>query len=104
MALVCGLIWGVVGGLVSFFYFNLLLAAGIGYATGEAVGLAVNRKRGAGLATIAGISVALSYLISNVALFGGAASLWVFFNPLHLLYDLAALGLGIFLAVSRLRK
>ena len=71
MALVCGLIWGVVGGLVSFFYFNLLLGAGIGYATGEAVGLAVNRKRGAGLATIAGISVALSYFISNAALFGG---------------------------------
>ena len=90
MAIVCGVVWGVVRGFVPFFYLNLLLAPGAGYAIGEVVSFSVNRKRGTGLATIAGIAVAISYLVSLP------------FGLFHIL-DLLALALGIFVAVTRLR-
>ena len=98
MAIVCGLVWGVVIGLVPFFYLNLLLAPGFGYAIGEVVSLSVNRKRGIGLATVAGIAVAMSYLAS-ILLFP-----WGFpFSLFNLVLDLIAVALGIFVAVIRLR-
>ena len=100
MAIVCGVVWGLIGGFVPFFYLNLLLAPGAGYAIGEVVSLSVNRKRGTGLATIAGIAVAISYLVSNFLPFLP----WGFtFGLFHILFDLLALALGIYVAVSRLR-
>ena len=90
MAIICGIAWGVVGIFVPFFFLNFLLAAGVGYAIGEVVSLSVNRKRSTGLATVAGIAVAISYLVS------------LYFGFFHIL-DLLALALGIFVAVTRLR-
>ncbi len=101
MAVVCGVIWGVVGGLLSFklfvpiFFFNLLLGPAVGYAIGEVVSISVNRKRGKGLAAVAGIAVAISYLVSIFLP-------WGLIFGFHLL-DLLALALGIFVAVTRLR-
>lgn len=96
MAIVCGVAWGVIGLLVPFLFLNFLLAAGVGYAIGEVVSLSVNRKRGTGLATIAGIAVAISYLVSLLLPWG------FIFGLFHIL-DLLALALGIFVAVTRLR-
>ena len=93
MAIVCGIIWGVIEGLVPFFYLNLLLAPGVGYAIGEVVSLSVNRKRGTGLAIVAGVAVAISYLVSILLPWGFGFRL----------FDLLALALGIFVAVTRLR-
>jgi len=97
MAIVCGIAWGVVTGFVPFFYLNLLLAPGVGYAIGELVSLSVNRKRGTRLAVIAGTAVAISYFIT----------LWAFYlfpiGTFSILYHLVALALGIFVAVTRLR-
>jgi len=90
MAIVCGVVWGVVRGFVPFFFLNLLLAPGAGYAIGEVVSISVNRKRGKGLAMVAGIAVAISYLVS------------LLFGLFHII-DLLALALGIFVAVTRLR-
>ena len=93
MAIVCGIAWRVVTGFVRFFLLNLILAAGAGYVIGELVSLSVNRKRGTGLAVIAGSALVVSYLVS-------------IFSPWGLsfrLFDLLALALGIFVAVSRLR-
>ena len=92
MAAACGIVWGLVINLVPFFYLNLLLAAGVGYAIGEVISLSVNRKRGKGVAAVAGIAVIISYLIST--LFWGV--------PFHLL-DLLSIALGVFVAVTRLR-
>ncbi len=106
MAMVTGVIWWVVRGLVPFFLLNLILAAGAGYAIGELVSLSVNRKRGKGLATIAGVAVVISYLASLwfVSLLSGIPLRWVLhFNPLNIVFDLVAIALGIFLAVTRLR-
>ena len=96
MAIVCGVVWGLVGIFLRFFLLNFLLAAGVGYVIGEVVSLAVNRKRGRGLATVAGIAVVISYLVSIFLPVGLHLSLF------HLL-DLLALALGIFVAVTRLR-
>jgi len=93
MAIVCGIAWGVVRAYVPFILFNLLLAAGAGYAIGEVVSLSVNRKRGTGLAIVGGIAVVISYLVSIFFAWGLSFSL----------LDLLALALGIFVAVIRLR-
>ena len=97
MAIICGIVWGLVGNFVPL-YLNLLIAPGVGYAIGEVVSLSVNRKRGTGLAVVAGIAVAMSYLAS-ILLFP-----WGFpFSLFNLVLDLIAVALGIFVAVIRLR-
>jgi len=93
MAILCGIIWGVIRGWVPFLYLNLLLAPGVGYAIGEVVSLSVNRKRGTGLAIVASLAVAISYLIGILLPWGFGFRL----------FDLLALALGIFVAVTRLR-
>ena len=109
MSIVCGIGWGLINSLVDFFYLNLLLAAGAGYAIGEVVSLSVNRKRGRGLATIAGTALIISYLLSIIFLRGlslGAFGILLYFASIGLfgiLFGLIALALGIYMAVSRLR-
>ena len=93
MAIVCGIIWGGVGGFVRFFLLSLVLAAGAGYVIGEVISLSVNRKRGTGLAVIAGGALVVSYLVSILLPWGFGFQL----------FDLLALALGIFVAVIRLR-
>lgn len=93
MAIVCGIAWGMVMRFVPLFYLNLLLALGAGYAIGELVSLSVNRKRGTGLAIIAGNAVVISYLVSFLFQPGFPFGL----------FSLLALALGIFVAVTRLR-
>jgi len=97
MALVTGVIWGVVNQFIPFFYLNLLLSAGVGYAIGEVVSLSVNRKRGRGLAVVAGTGVAISYLVSTLLFLGLPYGLF------HIIIDILSLVLGIFVAVTRLR-
>lgn len=97
MAIAGGLVWGLIDGLVPFFYLNLVLAAAAGYAIGEVVGLSVNRKRGRGLAVIGGIAVFISYLV-NVFSFGALP-----FGAFRIIFDLVAIGIGIYVAVNRLR-
>jgi len=93
VAVAVGLVWGLISMLLPFFYLNLLLAAGAGYAVGEVISLSANRKRGPWLAAIGGLALVLSYLIGILSPWG------LYFN----LFDLLALALGIYLAVSRLR-
>ena len=98
MAVVCGIVWGTVISFVPFFYLNLLLAPGAGYAIGEVISLSVNHKRGIGLATVAGFAVVVSYLFG--ILIGIFFPFWgLGFTP----FDILALALGIFVAVTRLR-
>jgi hypothetical protein len=97
VAIVVGLAWGFITNLVSFIYLNLLLAAGAGYAIGEVTGLAVNRKRGPWLAAVGGIAVVIGYTV-NIFIFGEIPSI-----GLGLIIDLTGLGVGIYMAVNRLR-
>jgi hypothetical protein len=105
MAIVCGLAWGVIAWKTPF-SLNLLLAPGAGYAIGEAVSLSVNRKRSTGVAVIGGMAVAISYIVSllSVSLLFGISFYGVLpLSPFNILYHLIALGLGIFIAITRLR-
>ena len=100
MAIVCGIVWGVIISSLDLFYLNLILAVGAGYVIGEVVSLSVNRKRGTRLAIIAGLAVPLSYLVSIMPPWGS------FFNPFSLTYlilDLVSIAAGIFVAITRLR-
>ena len=97
MAVVTGLAWGAIDSVMPFFYLGLILAGAVGYAIGEVVSLSVNRKRGRWLAVFGGTAVAISYLV-NIFTFGGLPS-----TGLRIFIDLLAIGIGIFIAVSRLR-
>jgi hypothetical protein len=97
MAVVIGLAWGFVNSLFSFIYLNLIIAAGVGYAIGEVVSLSVNRKRGIPLAVIGSVAVVIGYLV-GIFTFGEVPSL-----GLSLILDLVGIGIGISMAVSRLR-
>ncbi len=93
MSIVCGLVWGTLEALLPFFLLNLLLAAGVGYVIGEVVSLSVNRKRATGLAIVAGLAVVMSYLVNILLPWGFGFRL----------FDLLALAVGIFVAITRLR-
>ncbi|MBL7127261.1 MAG: hypothetical protein ISS58_08715 [Dehalococcoidales bacterium] len=97
MALARGVLWGLANTFIPFFFLNLLIGAGVGYVIGEVVGRAVNRKRGKGLAAVAGAGVIISYLVSIFLFFGLPAGI------LHILFDLISVALGIYFAVTRLR-
>ena len=68
----------------------LVALVGIGYLVGEGISKAVNRKRSRGLQYIAGGSVFLTYLLASGFVVGS-------------LYGLLALGVAVYVAVSRLR-
>lgn len=76
------------------FYAWVLIIIALGYVYGQAISLAVNRKRGTGLQVIAGGSLLLSYIISS------AIAPW--FGGLGLL-SLLGLGLGVWVAISPFR-
>jgi hypothetical protein len=97
MAVVCGLVWGVISGVTTFFFLNIVLAAGAGYAIGEVVSLAVNRKRGRGLSAIGGAAMLICYLV-NIFSLGRIP-----FTGLQIVLGLVAIGIGIYVAVNRLR-
>jgi len=93
VALGTGLIWGFIQWYFRFFYLSLLLGGATGYAIGEMISLAVNRKRGTGLQIIASLAVVVSYLISLLS----------FWQPGFNLFDILAVAAGIFVAITRLR-
>ena len=94
-----GLLWGIFNVIFRGIPFlPSLVAMGIGYGVGELISLAVNRKRGTGLAWIAGGSVVAAYLISRlllVIIFNVTFS----FNIIGLLF----IGIGVYMAVQRVR-
>jgi hypothetical protein len=96
-AVVAGIIWGFINNFVPFFYLNLILAGGVGYVIGEAIGFSTNRKRGRWLAVIGGTAVVLSYLV-NIFTFGAIPG-----SPLWIIFDLVSVGVGVYTAVNRLR-
>jgi MFS family permease len=101
-AVITGLLWGLVSLVVAMIIpisLNLLLAPLAGYAIGEVVSRAVNRKRGTGLVVIGSLGVVLSYLASVYLV--NILSPW---SPGYFsLFAILAVALGIYFAVTRLR-
>jgi len=92
-----GAIWPFIP-LGGFFLFFIALV--IGYLIGEAISLAVNRKRGPGLQIVAGISVFVSYAVRSLIEVSEHGFLHAFAD----VYGLIALILGIIVAVGLLRR
>ena len=88
-----GLLWALVNAIFRGIPFLPSLAAvAVGYGLGELISLAVNRKRGKGLAWIAACSVVLAFIISwSIGSF-----------PLSI-FSILFLGLGVYGAVVRVR-
>ena len=96
IALVGGVIWGVVDVNLGVFPFvSWLIGMGVGYGASELIGLSVNRKRGAPLTWIAAGAVGVAGIIH--LFFLGP------FSSLSLLLDLIIVGIAMFIAWSRLR-
>jgi hypothetical protein len=100
MAVVTGIIWAILSNYVGFFFLgilNILLGAAVGYVIGEVVGLSVNRKRGRWLAVIGGLGVVAAYLV-NIFTLGSVP-----FDFIRVVLDLVSVGVGVWMAVMRLR-
>lgn len=91
VAIAAGFVWALIWNAIHFLFLSLLIAAGIGYAIGEVISLATNRKRGPGLQAIAGISVVVSFAV------------YYLFVPWFSFYTIIGLALGIVIAIARLR-
>jgi uncharacterized membrane protein YoaK (UPF0700 family) len=97
MAILSGVAWWTINWIIPIFSFSILLAYAAGYAISEVISRVVNRKRDTILAIIAGVALVISYSITLI-LWGGFPS-----GLFRILYDLLALALGIYVAVTRLR-
>jgi hypothetical protein len=93
-----GLLWHVilpqrVTGIV---YVALFFALGLGYAVGEAVSWATNRKRGAVLQGVAASGVVVAYLVRNLLQGSGLITA-------NDVFGWVTVGIGIVVAIGRLR-
>ncbi len=101
MAIVTGVVWGIIESFLPFRFFTLIIGAGIGYAIGEVVSLSVNRKRSPWLAVIGSLGVVIAYGMTfavYMVRFG-----FVSFRGFGILFTLGAIAIGIYMAVNRLR-
>ena len=93
-AAVCGMLWALVENFIPYFYiFNIIIGGAVGYACAELISLAVNRKRGTGLAVIASAAVLLSFATAVLVPWGFTFGF----------FDLVAIAAGIVVAVTRIR-
>jgi hypothetical protein len=94
--IVLGLAWGLLAPGDYGLFLGILFGIGLGYAAGEAVSLATNRKTVPVLAVMAALAVLGAYLIRNV--------LWVeVILPGDDLYGYIVTVVGMFAAAGRLR-
>ena len=96
IGIVCGFAWWAINLVLPFYLLRLIIAAGAGYAVGEVVSLAVNRKRGTTLAIIGGLGAAISFAIATALSLPG-------FSIYNIVISLVMLALAVYTAVSRLR-
>ncbi|MGA2286225.1 MAG: hypothetical protein ABSG55_08150 [Dehalococcoidia bacterium] len=93
-----GILWWLLlprrGSIIS--YFVLFFAIGLGYAIGEAVSWASNRKRGAALQGTAACGIVIAFLLRNVLSGSGLLAT-------NDLFGYVTVGLAIVVAIGRLR-
>jgi hypothetical protein len=90
-----GLLWGWAVPF-TFGLFSIFVGLGVGYAVSEPVSLATNRKAGPALQVIAALGVALAYFVRNLVAVGELF-------PSDDFWGLVAAGVGVLVAVSRMR-
>jgi hypothetical protein len=90
VGIVGGIVWGLTIGIPFLPWF---LSIGIGYLVGEAISVASNRKRGPGLAVVAGVSMALAVVFL----------LLMASSSISIIILLLIVALGVFVAIQRVR-
>ncbi len=96
-----GAIWGLLMPRLAFLWgLPSLVVLGIAYLIGEGVSLAANRKRGTGLAVIAGASLALTIGVSAVV---SRESFFLIQGFLNNIFGIFFLLIAFYVAISRLR-
>ena len=87
-----GILWGIFNGIFIVPFLRSLVALVVGYGAGELISLSVNRKRGSGLAWIAGGTVVMAFLISLLV------------HPFSdYIFGLIFIAAGVYTAVKRVR-
>jgi hypothetical protein len=99
IAVAYGFLWGIVSVYINFIILNLLLGAAAGFVISEGMSRVINRKRGTKLAIIASIMVVISGFASVFTPLGIIYSA----SPMFIILDILAVGVGIYVAVNRLR-
>lgn len=103
-ALGAGVVIGVAWWLfnpISYIFYGVLAGLAMGYAIGELVSLATNRRSGPPLQAMAVAGMVVAYLVRLGLLF--AASGWVLRDLQVDVGGLIALGIGCFIAAGRVR-
>jgi len=101
LAVVTGLVWGIIETFLPHYIFSLIAAMGIGWVIGEVVSLAVNRKRSGWLAAIGGTAVVICYGVSYLVDYFRVG--YISFGLYQIVFTLVTLSIGIYFAVNRLR-
>jgi hypothetical protein len=99
IAVAYGFIWGMLGLYTNFIILNLLLGAGAGFLISEGMSRVINRKKGIKLALVASVMVIVSGFASIFTPIGIIYSA----SPMFIMLDILAVGIGIYVAVNRLR-
>ncbi len=99
IAVAYGFLWGILSFYANFIILNLFLGAGAGYCISEGMSRVINRKRGTKLAVIASVMVVVSGFASIFTPLGIIYSS----SPFFIILDILAVGIGIYVAVNRLR-
>jgi len=94
LAAATGFIWLLIRLYVPFSgFFSFIIAAGAGYAIGEGISWATNRKAGLPLIIIGCVAMVIAFVISSPHLLSGVFSFFSLIN----------LAVGLFVVVARLR-
>jgi hypothetical protein len=101
LAVVIGVVWGIIEDLLPLYIFSLIAAMGVGWVIGEVVSLSVNRKRSAGLAVIGAVAVVLCYFVSWFIDYFRVG--FIAFGLYQIVFTLITLGVGVYFSVNRLR-
>ena len=101
MGIGVGLVWGLIEWMLPVYFFSLLLAAGAGWLIAEVVSRSVNKKRGTALGILAGLAVLLAYgIVFAIEAFRTG---YLDFGLVRLGFSFLAAGIGVFIAVNKLR-
>ena len=95
-AVAAGFLWALMVKASPFILFTLLISAVIGYAIGELISLATNRKRGISLQVIGCISVVVCFVVFYLVV-------QYLFLSLFSLYTVIGLAIAMAVVIARLR-
>lgn len=100
---VLGVLWGLVVPFSAFFFLGLLAGAGVGYAVGESVALATNRKAGPPLQALAVAGVLVAFVLRGALLASALKNVGLSELLTEDLTGIVALVVAVAVAINRLR-